>query len=68
MNKEDYIKELKFCLELWETKDGCEFGGQTRCEKCAVPYLLLKFISGEILHGEMQRLSLEDWKRKLSIL
>lgn len=63
MKKEDYIKELEFCLKLWETEGGCTFGGGTRCEQCAVPYLLLKFITGEILHGEMERLSLDDWKK-----
>ncbi len=66
MDKKDYIKELKFCLDLWETKGGCEFGEQTKCENCAAPYLLLKFISGEVLHGsDIRRLTLEDWKEKL---
>jgi len=68
MNKNKYIEELEFCLKLWETKNGCTFGGQTKCQNCAVPYLLLKFISGEILHGNMQRLSLDDWKKKLNSL
>ena len=68
MDKKNYIEELKFCLKLWETKGGCTFGGQTKCENCAVPYLLLKFISGEVLHGDIQRLSLEDWKKKLNSL
>jgi len=65
MGKEKYIEELEFCLKLWETKDGCTFGGKTKCQNCAVPYLLLKFISGEVLHGNIQRLSLNDWKNKL---
>jgi hypothetical protein len=68
MNKKEYIEELKFCLKLWEEKGGCEFGGKTKCEECATPYLLLKFISGELLHGDMERLTLEDWKEKLSSL
>jgi hypothetical protein len=55
-------------LNLWETEGGCTFGGSMRCEKCAVPYLLWKFISGDILHGEMKRLSLDDWKNKLDEL
>ncbi len=66
--KEKYLEELGFCMKLWEEKGGCEFGGGTKCEKCAVPYLLLKLISGEILHGDMKRLTLEDWKEKISSL
>ncbi|MEN8252041.1 MAG: hypothetical protein ABFQ53_00455 [Patescibacteria group bacterium] len=66
--KEKYTKELKLCLELWETKGGCTFGGKTKCTNCATPYLLLKFISGEMLHGNIKRLSLDDWKKKLNSL
>ncbi|MDD4607297.1 MAG: hypothetical protein PHS07_03130 [Patescibacteria group bacterium] len=55
-----YLKELEFCLQLWKTQGGCTFGGQTKCQNCAVPYLLLKFIAGEVLHGDIQRLSLDD--------
>ena len=62
------IKELGFCLELWSKQGYCKFGGHTNCEECATPYLLLKLINGEILHGEMKRLNLEDWKEKLKIL
>lgn len=58
--------ELAFCLKLWEEKGGCTFGGKTECEKCAVPYLLLKMINGEILHGDIERLSLRDWKKKFN--
>jgi len=65
MEKQQYIEELKFCLDLWEKHGGCQFGGKTKCEECAVPYILLKFISGEILHGDMKRLTLEDWKVKV---
>ena len=69
MEKKEFIEELKFCLDLWEEKGGCEFGGENKCEKCAVPYLLLKFISGEILHGENQkRLTLDEWKTKVEEL
>ena len=65
MNKEDLLKELEFCLRLWEEKGGCAFGRFTKCEDCAAPYLLLKFISGEIIHGkDSKRLSLEEWKNK----
>lgn len=58
------IDELSFCLELWEKNGGCAFGGCTRCEQCAVPYLLLKLINGEVLHGEMKRLTIDEWKKK----
>ena len=68
MDKVKYIKYLEFCLKLWETEGSCTFGGQTKCQDCAAPYLLLKFISGEVLHGDIQRLSLEDWKKKLNSL
>ena len=61
----DYIEELEFCLKLWESKGSCKFGGVTKCKDCAAPYILLKFISGEVLHGDMERLTLEDWKNKL---
>lgn len=68
LEKAKYLEELEFCLKLWETEGGCTFGGQTKCQTCAAPYLLLKFISGEVLHGDMQRLSLDDWKEKLDSL
>jgi ASC-1-like (ASCH) protein len=57
--------ELRFCLKLWKEKGGCTFGGGTRCEQCAVPYLLLKMLTGEVLHGDMKRLTLEDWEKKI---
>ena len=63
--KEELVKELEFCLKLWQEQGFCKFGGYTKCEQCACPYLLLKLISGEVLHGDMQRLTLEDWKKKL---
>ncbi len=65
MEKSQYIKELKFCLDLWKKQGGCQFGGKTKCEECAVPYILLKFISGDVLHGDMKRLTLEDWEEKI---
>lgn len=58
-------KELNFCLKLWEEQGGCTFGGGNRCEQCAAPYLLWKLLRGEALHGEMVRLTLEEWKEKL---
>lgn len=65
-DKPELTGELEFCLKLWEEKGFCEFGGKTLCEECAVPYLLLKLINGEVLHGkEMKRLTLKDWKNKL---
>ncbi|MFA5755021.1 MAG: hypothetical protein WC909_01485 [Candidatus Paceibacterota bacterium] len=57
-------EELNFCLKLWEKQGYCNFGGKTKCEECAVPYLLYKLITGEVLHDEkMKRLALEDWKK-----
>ncbi|MDA3836775.1 MAG: hypothetical protein PF542_04080 [Nanoarchaeota archaeon] len=64
--KEKLIKELKFCIHLWETQGHCEFGGQTDCKQCAAPYLLLKLITGEVLHGkDINKLTLDDWKNKM---
>ena len=64
--KQKLIKELDFCLGLWEKQGYCEFGGYTKCEQCAAPYLLYKLITGEALHEKgMKRLTLEDWKEKL---
>lgn len=61
----EFKKELEFCLKLWEKQGGCSFGGGNKCEQCAVPYLLLKFESKEVLHGNIKRLTLEDWKNKI---
>lgn len=60
-----YIEELKFCVHLWEKQGYCEFGGHTKCEQCASPYILWKLSTGEVLHGKMERLTLNDWKKKL---
>jgi len=69
MKKEDLIKELEFCLKLWEERGFCKFGKLTKCDECASPYLLLKLISGEIIHGDnINRLTLNDWKNKLKEL
>jgi hypothetical protein len=66
MNKEILLKELKFCLNVWKEKEGCNFGGSTKCNQCAVPYLLLKMIDGTLLHDkEMERLTVNDWEEKL---
>ena len=59
------LEELKFCLEHWEKNGHCTFGGNTHCAECGSPYLLLKMISGEVLHGDMERLGLEEWKKKV---
>jgi hypothetical protein len=67
-SKENLIRELAFCLELWGEEGSCGFGNCTKCEQCAAPYLLLKLISGELLHGNMRRLTLKDWKMKLEEL
>lgn len=63
-----YAKELQFCLDLWEEQGGCFFGGGTRCGQCAVPYILWKLMTGEAIHGRMERLKLEDWRKKLTSL
>ncbi len=60
--------ELSFCLKLWKEKGGCTFGGETRCEQCAAPYLLLKMLTGEVLHGDIKRLTLEEWGKKISTI
>jgi hypothetical protein len=61
--KEKLSDELKFCLELWQKQGHCTFGGRTDCEQCAVPYLLYKLITGNVLHGDMDRLTLDDWEK-----
>ncbi len=68
MDNQRYIDELEFCLKMWDDKGGCTFGGNTRCEECAAPYLLLKLINGEVLHGDIKRLTLNDWTEKLKEL
>lgn len=62
MDKQKYISEINFCLQLREKEWGCGFWWWNKCEQCAVPYLLHKLISGEVLHGDMTRLTLDDWK------
>ena len=67
MGKE--LEELNLCINLWRENGGCEFGGKTKCENCAAPYVLLKLINGEILHDEnTNRLSLKDWEEKMEKL
>ncbi len=64
--KEKYIGELEFCLALWDKKGYCQFGKRTNCLDCAAPYILLKLINGEVIHGEeVRRLSLYEWQQKL---
>ena len=63
--QEKPIEELKFCLQLWERQGYCKFGGHTKCEQCAAPYLTYKMITGKALHGKIKRLTLADWKEKL---
>ncbi|MDD3263195.1 MAG: hypothetical protein PHR61_05155 [Candidatus Absconditabacteria bacterium] len=62
--QDTYLHELNFCLQLREKEGGCTFGGGTKCEQCAVTYLLWKLLTGEIIHGEIKRLTLKDWKEK----
>jgi len=61
--QQEFINELALCLELWEKHGGFSFGGFTRCNQCAVPYLLLKLINGQVLHGDMKRLTIDEWKK-----
>jgi len=64
--KDTLKKELEQCLQLWEKQGYCTFGQETKCEQCALPYLLWKLLSGEIIHGPDQpRLTLDQWKEKL---
>lgn len=66
MEKKELIGELEHCLKEWKDKGYCTFGKRNNCEQCAAPYLVLKMISREIIHGDDQpRLNLEDWKKKL---
>jgi len=68
MNKEA-LEELKFCLKLWKEKGYCEFGQKTKCEECAAPYVLLKMINGEVIHGpDKKRLTLKEWEEKIQSL
>jgi hypothetical protein len=60
MVKEKLQEELNFCLDLWEKQGHCSFGISTECKACAVPYLLYKLISQEVIHEK--KLSLEEWK------
>lgn len=66
--KEKFLGELDFCLKLREMEWGCTFWWGNKCEQCAVPYLLLKFINWEVLHWNIQRLTLDDWKGKIKII
>jgi hypothetical protein len=68
MEKVKYLKELEFCIKLWKEEGGCTFGGGTKCMNCAAPYLLLKLISNEVLHGDMERLTVKDWEEILNRL
>lgn len=66
--RQKLTEELEFCLRLWKEKGSCQFGGHTNCSECAAPYILLKLINGEVLHGDMKRLTLNDWEGKLQQL
>lgn len=63
MKKGHLIEELKFCLERWEKKGYCNFGGKRNCKDCGSPYLTYKMLTGEIIHDE---LNLKKWKEKLN--
>lgn len=66
--KDILVKELGFCLKIWDKKWWCTFWWWTKCHQCATPYLLLKLINWEVLHWDIQRLSLEEWKQKFNSL
>lgn len=61
-DKSKYISELNFCLKLRKYNWWCAFWLWTKCSEYVAPYLLHKLISWEILHWDIKRLSLEDWK------
>lgn len=62
-DNQKYISELKFCLKLREEEWWCTFAWWNKCDQCAVPYLLYKFISWEVLHWDIERLTLENRKQ-----
>ena len=62
----ELLEEFKFCISMWQKQGYCEFGGKTKCKECGSLYVLYKLLTGEILHGDMERLALEDWKDKLN--
>lgn len=65
MNNQPY-DEFQFCLKLWQKQGYCEFGGHTKCEKCAAPYVLWKMMTGQVLHGaDCKRLTLYEWQELL---
>lgn len=68
-NKKQLLAELQLCSQLWHEKGHCTFGGKTHCKQCAVPYLLLKLLTGEVLHGPAcPRLSCAEWQKKITDL
>ncbi len=70
MKKERLLKELVLCLNIWEKRGYCEFGGMTKCEDCGVPYVMWKLITGQVLDKDKvnKRLALNDWKRLVNSL
>jgi hypothetical protein len=63
--KPELMREFEFCLDLWEKQGHCTFGGHTDCENCAAIYLIYKLLTGEVIHGDVKRLTLEEWKTRL---
>ena len=59
------LHELKYCLEHREKKWSCTFWWGTICEQCAAPYLAWKLITGEVIHWDIKRLTLENRKEKV---
>lgn len=60
------LNEMKFCLNMWNTKGYCSFGRETSCAKCAALYVLWKMLTGEALCG--QTLTLDEWIVKVDSL
>lgn len=56
-------EELSFCLDLWKKKGSCSFSGGATCDTCGAPYLLYKLCTGHVLHGDIKRLSLQEWEK-----
>jgi hypothetical protein len=55
------LEELEFCLDLWKKQGKCLFGGGTKCEECASPYLLYKMLTKKHLDSP-KRLDLKEWE------
>ncbi|MCK4264945.1 hypothetical protein KAW80_01150 [Candidatus Babeliales bacterium] len=69
ISKDRLKEELDFCIKTWGKQGFCSFGGHTKCEECATPYLMYKLLTNNLLHDKnMKRLSLHDWKELLAAI